>query len=106
MPFLETEKIIEAVSVNDSQSSFYGSELIRNKLIDYYVPFLPMSEEEIECCVDFELATDTWFNQRGVLEKRTVMDKILKSFHYLTHGDLSYADSGCKHTKKAVSLFA
>ena len=105
LPFLEAEKIIEAVSSSDNESSFYESKLIRKKLVDYYVPFFPMPEEEVECCVRLELEANTTFKQRDVMERRAIMDKILKNFHFEPAGNPWYVDFGCKSVKKAIALF-
>ena len=105
LPYLEVERIVEALSFNDASSSFYQSELVLSKLIDYYVPFFPMPEQEVECCILLELAGNKTFEMRSSLEKRAVLDEILKRYNFLPDHNPWYADFGCKSVKKAVNLF-
>ena len=105
LPYLEVERIIEALSFNDGSSSFYQSDLVLSKRIDYYVPFFPMSEQKVECCILHELAGNETFQRRSTMEKRIVLDKILKSFDFMPHYDPWYVDYGCKYVKKAMNLF-
>jgi hypothetical protein len=77
---------------------------VRKHVVQYYVPFLPLEESHVRCCVDLRLGhVATTYKARGVASFTWTGDVLYR----LAASDLhAYSErfsvDGCKHVKEIV----
>ena len=101
IPYLGSEDISAALSLQETK--FYQSRLVSNHLIDYFVPFFPMDENQIKCCVKRETVRRPTNHQLHTADK-PFMERVLENIKFMPENDPWYSEHGCKLIAKAVSL--
>ncbi|KAJ8415466.1 hypothetical protein AAFF_G00424460 [Aldrovandia affinis] len=84
---------------DNKNSGFFQSRIISEKLITWYVPFLPLSRRHVERCARRELC------QRGECQRRDVMEAVGNSLTYTAGNDQLFSNTGCKSVPAKVNLF-
>lgn len=76
------------------------SELIKNHLIDHYIPFLPLERSHIKLCIHDYFAT------KGVNNPTDEqISKVADMLQYFPKGVEIYSTSGCKRVAQKVDLY-
>lgn len=76
------------------------SELIKNHLIDHFIPFLPLERHHVRLCVR------DYFMTKGVdfpTDDQTT--KVANMLQYFPKGVEIYSTSGCKRVAQKVDLY-
>ncbi|XP_047123967.1 torsin-1A isoform X2 [Hydra vulgaris] len=92
----EMEKIIS----DALKSSFEDSIIIKNSLIDFYVPFLPLEREHVKQCAKAELERNNFEYEASTL------DDIADEMHYFPNKEQWFSSTGCKTIAKKVGILS
>uniref|UniRef100_A0A7E5A0Z5 Torsin n=1 Tax=Panagrellus redivivus TaxID=6233 RepID=A0A7E5A0Z5_PANRE len=91
-------KLVQVAAFNEN-GGFKDSKLITRHLVDYFVPFLPLTHEHVLQCIHHELT-----RQNAVLPRDEIL-AIAESLNYFPEGNPIFSSSGCKTVGNQVNLF-
>ena len=91
---------LSRAAYNEKDSALWHSDLIRNHLIDYFVPFLPMEREHIQQCTAAEMQS------QGMLVKEKVLTAVADEHIYWPSKERLYAVSGCKKVRSKLDVLS
>lgn len=82
-----------------SDSSFGSSRLVKENLIDLFVPFLPLEYRHVRLCVrDAFLSQDLPYTEAA-------LDEIAKMMTYVPEEERLFSSQGCKSISQRINLF-
>ena len=99
IPTLEIETVLKAIAVADDKGSFFKSLLLAHHLIDFFVPFFPLDENHVRCCIRHEVK-----RRFGNSPKDSIVESILKTIKFVPEYDPKFADMGCKSLRRAIAM--
>ncbi|XP_040260763.1 torsin-1A-like [Bufo bufo] len=94
----DIENELSSHLLKSMKSEFYKCDLIKRKVIDVIVPFLPLELEHVEMCVRAEL------KRRGRTIDEEVVSRIAKGMRYYPKGENIFSDNGCKNVHIRVTI--
>ncbi|KAL4623128.1 torsin-2A-like [Arapaima gigas] len=95
----DLEASISQAVYNNRNSGFYQSQIIPEKLITHFVPFLPLSRRHVERCALRELC------QRGECHRKDVVEAVGGAVNYTPQDGQHFSSTGCKSVPAKVNLF-
>lgn len=78
---------------------FFHSNIIQQKLITHFVPFLPLSRHHVERCARSQLCL------RGVCSHNNVVEKVGGAMIYTPDQGQYFSSVGCKTVPAKINLF-
>ena len=99
IPIIEIERIVQEAAFNQGDGGFKDSALISHHLIDYFVPFLPLTREHVILCVK------EYARQENIKLSQEDIESIASRLVYFPKNDPVFASSGCKQIEEKVNLF-
>lgn len=97
MQHLETP--LQAEIMKSTDSGFGSSRLVKENLIDIFVPFLPLEYCHVRLCVqDAFLSQDLPYTEEA-------LDEIAKMMTYVPEGERRFSSQGCKSISQRINLF-
>ncbi|XP_041518290.1 torsin-3A [Microtus oregoni] len=97
MQHLET--LLQAEITASTDSSFGSSRLVKENLIDFFVPFLPLEYCHVRLCV-----RDAFLSQ-DLLYTEEALDEIAKMMTYVPEEEQLFSSQGCKSISQRINLF-
>ncbi|MBN3276820.1 TOR2A protein, partial [Polyodon spathula] len=92
------DEMEEAQAVfNKSCNGLYHSEIIQEKLVDSFVPFLPLTRCHVERCIRRELCL------RGQCHRRDIIEAITGAMTFSPERERLFSHSGCKTVPAKVN---
>lgn len=82
-----------------SDSGFGHSRLVKENLIDFFVPFLPLEYHHVRLC-----ARDAFLSQQ-VLYTEEALDEIAKMMVYVPKEEQFFSSQGCKSVSQRINYF-
>ncbi|MGH0136727.1 UNVERIFIED_CONTAM: hypothetical protein FKN15_062358 [Acipenser sinensis] len=95
----ELEDAIAQAVFNKSCNGFYHSEIIQEKLVDCFVPFLPLTRRHVERCVRRELCL------RGQCHRHDIIEAITGAMTFSPERERLFSHSGCKTVPSKVNYY-
>ncbi|GAB0092964.1 Torsin [Sergentomyia squamirostris] len=94
------EKITQAAVANapGAPGVLVSSGLIKNAIIDFFIPFLPLEQRHLRKCIERE------FLKTGITPSKEQIDEILRDVDYDSE-NVFFAANGCKKMEKKVGVF-
>ena len=93
----QMDKVINLGEFN-FKGGFWHSPLIEKKLIDYFIPFLPMERSHIKMCAKAEL------KQKGYSFADFILNRIADELLYFPEDSQVFSESGCKGIPSKVDV--
>ncbi|RWS27248.1 hypothetical protein B4U80_00325 [Leptotrombidium deliense] len=93
--------LIEMGAFNE-KGGFQHSSVVKNYVIDHFVPFLPLEREHVKLCID-DYIVNKFGESRFVDEN--ILEKIADELEYFPPDLKLYSRSGCKKVHTKVPLF-
>lgn len=84
---------------NSSTSGFFHSNIIQQKLITRFVPFLPLTRQHVERCVRSQLC------QRGFCGRSDVVKSVGGDMIYIPVQGQYFSTTGCKAVPAKINFF-
>lgn len=85
-------------SIFVSELNAWSSVLVKNHLIDAFVPFLPLEREHVIQCIRRDLVSKRFSTDLGTV------NKILRELSFSSFGDIHLSQTGCKRVADKVDL--
>lgn len=82
-----------------SDSGFGHSRLVKENLIDFFVPFLPLEYHHVRLC-----ARDAFLSQE-LLYTEEALDEIAKMMVYVPKEEQIFSSQGCKSVSQRINYF-
>lgn len=82
-----------------SDSGFGHSCLVKENLIDFFVPFLPLEYRHVRLC-----ARDAFLSQE-LLYTEEALDQIAKMMVYVPKEEQLFSSQGCKSISQRINYF-
>ena len=101
MTFIEMQEIIEASAFNQGEGGLKNSELIGKHLIDYFIPFLPLTRKHVLLCIE------DYAKQEGIFLTQERQEKVAEGLTYFPRSGGNagiFSSSGCKHVANRVNF--
>ncbi|KAE9552016.1 hypothetical protein FO519_004779 [Halicephalobus sp. NKZ332] len=99
IPIIEIERIVQEAAFNQGDGGFKESALISHHLIDYFVPFLPLTREHVILCIK------EYASRENIKLSQENIEAVASSLVYFPRNDPVFASSGCKQIEEKVNLF-
>ncbi|CAH6789332.1 Tor3a [Phodopus roborovskii] len=97
MQHLETP--LQAEIMQSADSGFGSSRLVKENLIDFFVPFLPLEYYHVWLCV-----RDAFLSQELPYTEEA-LDEIAKMMTYVPEEERRFSSQGCKSISQRINLF-
>ncbi|XP_069465330.1 torsin-1A-like isoform X1 [Ambystoma mexicanum] len=95
----DLEQVLAEEAFKNQKSGFWNSVLIRNNLIDYFVPFLPLERLHVEMCIKAELQS------RGYTQNPKIIKAMLNNLVDFPSPEKIYASNGCKTVSSRLLMY-
>nr|BAN20607.1 torsin a [Riptortus pedestris] len=96
-PLLEFSKVLEAAIYNEN-SGLKKTKIVKNYLIDLYLPFLPLEKRHVEKCIAVEA------HMSKVHLTPNSVKTIIDSIEFLPAEEQIYSPKGCKNLASLVKI--
>ncbi|XP_035135855.2 torsin-3A [Callithrix jacchus] len=93
------EPHLQAEIVETIDNGFGHSRLVRENLIDYFVPFLPLEYRHVRLC-----ARDAFLSQELLYTEET-LDEIAQMMVYVPKEEQLFSSQGCKSISQRINYF-
>ncbi|XP_049724395.1 torsin-3A [Elephas maximus indicus] len=93
------EPHLQAEIVESTDSGFGHSRLLKENLIDFFVPFLPLEYRHVRLC-----ARDAFLSQE-LLYTEEALDEIAKMMTYVPKEEQLFSSQGCKSISQRINYF-
>ncbi|KAM6165157.1 torsin-3A [Erethizon dorsatum] len=93
------EHHLRAEIMASSESGFGHSRLVKENLIDLFVPFLPLEYRHIRLC-----ARDAFLSQE-LLYTEEALDEVAKMMTYVPREEQLFSSQGCKSVSQRINYF-
>ncbi|XP_071980616.1 torsin-1A-like isoform X2 [Engystomops pustulosus] len=94
----DVQRILTSHLLKARNSEFYDCDLIKNKVIDIFVPFLPLDLKHVKMCVRAEL------ERQERTEDEEFVSRVVEEMDYYPKGEKVYCKNGCKNVHVRVDL--
>ncbi|XP_043505268.1 torsin-1A [Polistes fuscatus] len=91
------ENLISIGAFNE-RGGFHLSDTIETSVIDHYIPFLPLEEDDVKKCVM------SVFKKRGAVPTTEMIDEALSHLTFDPPPHNLYSKSGCKRIEQKVTI--
>ncbi|XP_034368844.1 torsin-3A isoform X1 [Arvicanthis niloticus] len=93
------EMPLQAEIIKSVDSSFGSSRLLKEHLVDFFIPFLPLEYRHVRLCVrDAFLGQDLPYTEEA-------LDEIAKMMTYVPEEERLFSSQGCKSISQRINLF-
>uniref|UniRef100_A0A3Q4BIA7 Torsin n=1 Tax=Mola mola TaxID=94237 RepID=A0A3Q4BIA7_MOLML len=96
---VDLEESLSQTVYNSNTSGFFHSNIIEQKLITRFVPFLPLSRRHVERCVRSQLCL------RGICSRSDVVEAVGADMTYSPVQGQYFSSTGCKAVPAKINLF-
>ncbi|XP_012299943.2 torsin-3A [Aotus nancymaae] len=93
------EPHLQAEIVETRDNGFSHSRLVRENLIDYFIPFLPLEYRHVRLC-----ARDAFLSQELLYTEET-LDEIAQMMVYVPKEEQLFSSQGCKSISQRINYF-
>ncbi|XP_054406724.1 torsin-3A isoform X1 [Pongo abelii] len=93
------EPHLQAEIVETIDNGFGHSRLVKENLIDYFIPFLPLEYRHVRLC-----ARDAFLSQE-LLYKEETLDEIAQMMVYVPKEEQLFSSQGCKSISQRINYF-
>jgi len=93
----EVEPLIKKGMFN-KKGGLHESKIIKNNLVDYYVPFLPLERQHVELCARDEL------KRNGYRATEHLITRIADEMKYYPSDTELFSSTGCKRVSETVPI--
>ncbi|KAM5237682.1 torsin-3A [Ctenodactylus gundi] len=93
------EPHLQAEIIDSTESGFGHSRLVKENLIDFFVPFLPLEYRHVRLCV-----RDAFLSQE-LLYTEEALDEIAKMMIYVPKEEQLFSSQGCKSISQRINYF-
>lgn len=93
------EKPLQTEIMESADSSFGSSRLLKKRLIDLFIPFLPLEFRHVRLCV-----RDAFLGQ-NLPYTEEALDEIAKMMTYVPEEERLFSSQGCKSISQRINLF-
>ncbi|XP_011823431.1 PREDICTED: torsin-3A isoform X2 [Mandrillus leucophaeus] len=93
------EPHLQAEIVETTDSGFGHSRLVKENLIDYFIPFLPLEYRHVRLC-----ARDAFLSQELLYTEET-LDEIAQMMVYVPKEEQLFSSQGCKSISQRINYF-
>ncbi|XP_032319551.1 torsin-3A isoform X2 [Camelus ferus] len=90
---------LQAEIVESTDSGFGHSRLVKENLIDFFIPFLPLEYRHVRLC-----ARDAFLSQE-LLYTEEALDEIAKMMVYVPKEEQLFSSQGCKSISQRINYF-
>ncbi|XP_036613936.1 torsin-3A isoform X1 [Trichosurus vulpecula] len=95
----DLEPHLQAEILKSTDSNFGHSRLVKENLIDFFVPFLPLEYHHVKLCArDAFLGRDLEYTEE-------TLDKVAKMMMYVPKEEKLFSAQGCKSISQRINLF-
>ncbi|KAG8554850.1 hypothetical protein GDO81_003918 [Engystomops pustulosus] len=95
---VDVQRVLTSHLLEKRQSEFYNSDLIRNNVIDIFVPFLPLELEHVKMCVRAEL------KRQGRTEDEGFVSRVAAAMIYYPTGENFFSERGCRNVHSKIYI--
>lgn len=93
------EPHLQAEIVETTDNGFGHSRLVKENLIDYFIPFLPLEYHHVRLC-----ARDAFLSQELLYTEET-LDEIAQMMVYVPKEEQLFSSQGCKSISQRINYF-
>ncbi|XP_011904653.1 PREDICTED: torsin-3A isoform X1 [Cercocebus atys] len=93
------EPHLQAEIVETTDNGFGHSRLVKENLIDYFIPFLPLEYRHVRLC-----ARDAFLSQELLYTEET-LDEIAQMMVYVPKEEQLFSSQGCKSISQRINYF-
>lgn len=93
------EPHLQAEIVESTDSGFGHSRLVKENLMDFLIPFLPLEYRHVRLC-----ARDAFLSQE-LLYTEAALDEIAKMMVYVPKEEQLFSSQGCKSISQRINYF-
>nr|XP_003474990.2 torsin-3A [Cavia porcellus] len=90
---------LQAEIKESTESGFGHSRLVKDNLIDFFVPFLPLEYRHVRLC-----ARDA-FQSQELLYTEETLDEVAKMMTYVPKEEKLFSSQGCKSVSQRINYF-
>ena len=91
--------MLENMAYADEKGGFYQNLLLARHLIDFYVPFFPLTRDHVRCCIREEMERRFHYSP-----SQSDVETILKLIPFFPGDNPVFAEKGCKKVSRAIAL--
>uniref|UniRef100_A0A3B3C2Z5 Torsin family 1 n=1 Tax=Oryzias melastigma TaxID=30732 RepID=A0A3B3C2Z5_ORYME len=88
---------------NNENSGFYRSSLIKDNLVDFFVPFLPLEYSHVVQCIMAEMKIRA--SEENGKPNLDVANKVARELQYFPKTERAFSISGCKTIQKKLNFY-
>ncbi|XP_056395737.1 prosalusin [Hyla sarda] len=99
---IQLSHVVPAITkavIADQENGFWQSEIMKQNLIDVFVPFLPLRPIHIRHCVRSEL------EQMGLVSEEDLVHSVADSLVYLPEEEKVFSSTGCKTVPFRINYY-
>ncbi|XP_062386157.1 torsin-1A-like [Sardina pilchardus] len=96
---MDLEKDLTLSVFNNEKSGFWRSSLISEKLVGFYVPFLPLEYKHLVECGLAEMKA------RGMRPDKDVVERMAKDYSFFPVEERIFSTQGCKMVSKRLDFY-
>ncbi|XP_007935810.1 torsin-3A [Orycteropus afer afer] len=93
------EPLLQAEIMASTESGFGHSRLVKENLIDFFIPFLPLEYRHVRLC-----ARDAFLSQE-LLYTEEALEEIAKMMVYVPKEEQLFSSQGCKSISQRINYF-
>lgn len=86
----DLESNISRAVFNNRNSGFWNADIINEKLVDYFVPFLPLKRNHVKECVRSEMLS------REIKLQAEIITDVVNSMNFFPEDEKLFSQTGCK----------
>lgn len=103
-PILDFDQLLSNVSFHE-KGGFQNAAIIKQDLITFFVPFLPLERSHIRSCAQQQLKRLLEYDKYEYkYSENDVIDKVLNLIEFSASDSYEYALSGCKRVEQKLSF--
>ena len=92
--------MLEGIAYADETGGFYQNLLLARHLIDFYIPFFPLTRDHVRCCIREEVERRFQYSP-----SHWDVETVLKLIPFFPSGDNPvFSEIGCKKVNRAIAL--
>nr|DBA21381.1 TPA: hypothetical protein GDO54_018028 [Pyxicephalus adspersus] len=95
----DVESAIANTVISDREHGFWQSEIIKQNLIDFVVPFLPLRPHHVKQCVHSELM------QQRLATEEDIVQSVADSLVYIPEDEKVFSSTGCKTVPSRIVYY-
>ncbi|XP_076157917.1 torsin-1A-like isoform X1 [Alosa pseudoharengus] len=96
---MDLEKDLTLSVFNNEKNGLWRSSVISEKLVDFYVPFLPLEHKHLVQCGLAEMVA------RGLKPDQGVVERMAKEYSFFPDEERIFSNQGCKMVSKRLDIY-